>query len=136
MPNEEAYIQAIYRRCTEVEAESLLPKGSRSDCVFCALTSKHPAFITLQFEWHQRLPAGWVHLRHIEVYPPCRGYGSELMTHLCQQADDFEISLFLEAVPLRKGQVDIPQTKLISWYQGFGFKQSSKIACSAMERRC
>lgn len=136
MPNEEAYIQAIYEHCTKVKARLLVPHVSMPYYSPPSFKTNNQALVNLQFEWHQALPAGWVHLRYIEACPPRRGYGSVVMKHLCQQADNFDISLFLEAVPLGKRHVDIPQTKLISWYHGFGFRQSSKVPCSAMERPC
>lgn len=46
------------------------------------------------------------------------------MQAICKNADDLGITLTLNACPMRSSLYDacLDQTKLVNWYQNFGFK--------------
>jgi len=61
-------------------------------------------------------------LKEIRTNPPATGAGSIFMKKLCKKADESQITLLLQAVPLKlRNRKNIPKTKLIEFYERFGF---------------
>jgi GNAT superfamily N-acetyltransferase len=63
-------------------------------------------------------------VKEIQTSPTNRGAGKKFMDRLCVEADALNVTLVLNAVPLKTND-RIPATKLIQFYQKFGFKNES-----------
>jgi hypothetical protein len=64
-----------------------------------------------------------VHLDLVRATPMGNGHGTKAMTFLTQLADRYEIDIILQAAPPDAQDDDAPTvSKLISFYNGFGFK--------------
>ena len=61
-----------------------------------------------------------VYLMYIKSYIPKKGYGSKILSSICQQADKDKIQLYVQPVPDDE-DANISLHKLILWYQRFGF---------------
>ena len=63
------------------------------------------------------------HINHIGA--KLKGGGRKALQKLCENADSFGVTLTLNACPMRNSAYPEvwDQTKLLSWYESFGFKR-------------
>ncbi len=78
--------------------------------------------------------ANHIHLCYLFIYSTNKGTGTEVLSKVCQLADQHRMTLFLDAVPQRPNENSIPQWKLKEWYKSFGFIQSEYSGSNDMER--
>lgn len=63
-----------------------------------------------------------VHLYHISSFKINRGHGTKIMNYLCNLADNFGVSIYLQAEVQFSGR-DTPMNEdLEKWYKKFGFQ--------------
>lgn len=64
-----------------------------------------------------------VHIYHLAAFISGCGSGSEMLSELCRQADDFDVDLSVSAVVKPNGnKLQISTPKLVQWYKRHGFK--------------
>ena len=76
---------------------------------------------TVFYELAKGLESNEIIVKVIRTSPTNRGAGKKFMDRLCVEADALNVTLVLNAVPLKTND-RIPATKLIQFYQKFGFK--------------
>jgi hypothetical protein len=79
---------------------------------------------TVVYELAKGLESNEIIVKLIRTFPTNRGAGKKFMDRLCVEADALNVTLVLNAVPLKTND-SIPATKLIQFYQKFGFKNKS-----------
>jgi RNA-binding protein YhbY len=79
---------------------------------------------TVVYELAKGLESNEIIVKLIRTSPTNRGAGKKFMDRLCVEADALNVTLVLNAVPLKTND-RIPATKLIQFYQKFGFKNKS-----------
>jgi hypothetical protein len=62
-----------------------------------------------------------VDLYHISSFIPGKGQGSEIMDFLCNAADEYGVSLSIEAIAQFNGNKILNDATLASWYRKYGF---------------
>ena len=65
-------------------------------------------------------------IKEIRTNPSGTGAGSIFMEKLCKKADESNITLLLQAVPLELRNKKISKNKLIEFYERFGFERKGK----------
>lgn len=68
-----------------------------------------------------------VELKKLIIYDTNKGYGTKLLYLLCDEADKYQITLWVWPLPDKKSQKVISLDKLKLWYNKFGFEQSDGI---------
>lgn len=76
---------------------------------------------TVFYELAKGLESNEIIVKEIRTSPTNRGAGKKFMDRLCVEADALNVTLVLNAVPLKTNE-RIPATKLIQFYQKFGLK--------------
>jgi hypothetical protein len=79
---------------------------------------------TVVYQLAKGLESNEIIVKLIRTSPTNRGAGKKFMDRLCVEADALNVTLMLNAVPLKTND-RIPATKLIQFYQKFGFKNKS-----------
>jgi hypothetical protein len=62
-----------------------------------------------------------VDLYHISVFIPGKGQGTEIMSFLCNVADEFSVRLCVHAQVQFNGNQTLTNLDLVNWYHKFGF---------------
>jgi hypothetical protein len=62
-----------------------------------------------------------VDIYHISSFIPGNGQGTEIMSFLCKEADDYGIRLCIQAEVQFNGNQTMTNPQLIDWYHTYGF---------------
>jgi len=62
-----------------------------------------------------------VDVYHISVFIPGKGQGTEIMSSLCNIADEFKVRLCVDARVQHNGNQTLTNVDLVNWYYKFGF---------------
>lgn len=62
-----------------------------------------------------------IEIQTLIAYPDRQGYGTQMLSKLCEHADVLGVQLWLDALPFGKNRIQIPLTKLKLVYRQFGF---------------
>jgi len=69
-----------------------------------------------------------VYIYHLGAFKSQCGNGSYILQELCDQADNFNVSLKVSPIAMPNGKTPLMATDhLIGWYKKFGFKGSSGL---------
>jgi hypothetical protein len=105
--------------------------GERTKPNIICINNVEVGCMALQRNRHMK--HGWIQIAYIFIYNPKIGIGSKIMSRLCDLADQYNVNLFLDAVPQKSNGKSIDRGKLICWYMGFKFKTASE-GSNLMER--
>lgn len=67
-----------------------------------------------------------VELQKLIIYDTNKGYGTKLLHLLCDEADKYQITLWVWPLPDEKSKKVISLDKLKLWYNKFGFEQGDE----------
>ena len=62
-----------------------------------------------------------VDIYHISAFLPGMGQGSQIMKFLCDSADEYDVSLCIQAEVQHNGNQTMDTAELIDWYHRYGF---------------
>jgi len=62
-----------------------------------------------------------VDIYHISAFLPGKGQGSQIIKFLCDSADEYDVSLCIQAEVQHNGNQTMNTAELIDWYQRHGF---------------
>lgn len=68
-----------------------------------------------------------VDVYHISAFKPGNGQGSEIMSYLCNAADEYGVRLCIQAEAQLIGKQTLAGADLINWYRKFGFNGNGKM---------
>jgi len=94
---------------------NIYPKPNCSHPFVVELNGKEVGCIYLHYEYQMAPPMVWV--MYLKSYS--KGFGSEILKLLCEQANKENVRLYLEPVP-DKGS-ELLFSGLVSWYRRYGF---------------
>ena len=62
-----------------------------------------------------------VDIYHIIAFMPGKGHGSQIIKFLCDSADEYDVSLCIQAEVQHNGNQTMNSAELIDWYHRYGF---------------
>ena len=62
-----------------------------------------------------------VDIYHISAFVPGKGHGSQIIKFLCDSADEYDVSLCIQAEVQHNGNQTMNTAELIDWYHRYGF---------------
>lgn len=73
--------------------------------------------IYLHYERGMIRPVVWI--MYVRSYEQGKGIGSRILRELCELADQYDVSLYLEPAPDKDSNLN--HDELVAWYSKFGF---------------